>query len=173
MITIDRFSCCLISICLSVLSTLDWLHSSSQGFISWTCRGRSSSSRPRRQHRGYWEGESEWWWHHIASAVCVCACQNGNTPLHNASNQGHVEVVCLLEYYMTRSAKWRRRRVCVWLSSELSGGDNILFRFPADVARICGSYLWFDSQLWVIVRVYAYIIYCLSVIIIISMHCHN
>ena len=41
----------------------------------------------------------------------------------------------------TTAAKWRRRRVCVWLSSELSGGDNILYRLPTDVARMCGSYL--------------------------------
>ena len=42
---------------------------------------------------------------------------------------------------LTTAAKWRRRHVCVWLSSQLSGGDNILYHLPTDVARICGSYL--------------------------------
>ena len=47
----------------------------------------------------------------------------------------------LLKSLLTTAAKWRRRRVSAWLSSELSGGDNILSRLPSDVARICGSYL--------------------------------
>ena len=79
---------------------------------------------------------------HINLSVCLCCVhKDGCSPLLKASSRGHVEVVSLLEYYMTKSAKWRRRRVCVWLSSELSGGDNIIFRLPTDVARICGSYL--------------------------------
>ena len=51
----------------------------------------------------------------------------------------------LLKSLLTTAAKWRRRRVSAWLSSELSGGDNILSRLPSDVARICGSYLWFGT----------------------------
>ena len=42
---------------------------------------------------------------------------------------------------LTTAAKWRRRRVCIWLASELSGGDNILYYLPTDVVRICGSSL--------------------------------
>ena len=42
---------------------------------------------------------------------------------------------------VAKEAKWRRRGVCLWLSSELSGEGTILYHLPPDVARICGSYL--------------------------------
>ena len=47
----------------------------------------------------------------------------------------------ILKCVVAAVAKWRRRRVCVWLSSALSGGDNILCRLPTDVAKICASFL--------------------------------
>ena len=50
-------------------------------------------------------------------------------------------VSALMISLLNVAAKWRRRRVSVWLSSALSGGDNILYYLPTDVARICGSYL--------------------------------
>ena len=50
-------------------------------------------------------------------------------------------VSALMKSLLTTAAKWRRRRVCVWLTSTISGGDNILYRLPTDVARICGLYL--------------------------------
>ena len=77
----------------------------------------------------------------LISIYLCCVCKDGCTLFDRVSEGVHFEVIRLLEYYMTRSAKWRRRRVCVWLSSQFSGGDNILFVLPTDVARICGSYL--------------------------------
>ncbi len=75
----------------------------------------------------------------------ACIVQNGWTPLMNAEqycNGYEFEPVSALMVSLFSSApKWRRRRVCVWLSSALSGGDNILYHLPTDVARICGSYL--------------------------------
>ena len=65
--------------------------------------------------------------------------QDGSNPLMLAEQ--HWNVSALLVSLLTTAAKWRRRRVSVWLSSALSGGDNILYRLPTDVARICGSYL--------------------------------
>jgi hypothetical protein len=48
-----------------------------------------------------------------------------------------VELVAL----MTATGKWRRRRSCLWLSSELSGGNNLIYHLPSDVVRMCGAYL--------------------------------
>ena len=50
-------------------------------------------------------------------------------------------VAAELTFILTSTANWRRRRVCVWLSSALSGENNILYHMPSDVARICSSYL--------------------------------
>ncbi len=42
---------------------------------------------------------------------------------------------------LNSASAWRRRLVSVWLSSKLSGGDNILYHLPSDIAQICGSYI--------------------------------
>ena len=68
--------------------------------------------------------------------------QHGRTPLMLAEIHQNRNVSALMTSLLTTAAKWCRRRVCVWLSSSaLSGGDNILYYLPTDVARICGSYL--------------------------------
>jgi hypothetical protein len=47
----------------------------------------------------------------------------------------------LLEAFAAASRK-RSRRICLWLSSDLSGKSrNILYFLPSDVVKICGSYL--------------------------------
>ena len=71
----------------------------------------------------------------------MCMVQHGWTPLMVAEQYLNKAVSALMIYLLTTAAKWRRRRVCVWLSSELSGGDNILYHLPIDVVRICGSHL--------------------------------
>ena len=71
----------------------------------------------------------------------ACMFQHGFTPLMIAEHYCDEDVSALMVSLLTTAAKWRRRRVCVWLSSALSGGDNILYHLPTDVTRICGSYL--------------------------------
>ncbi len=67
--------------------------------------------------------------------------QEGRTPVAFAGRYGKEDVSTVMVSLITRAAKWRRRVVCVWLSSELSGGGTILYHLPTDVASICGSYL--------------------------------
>ena len=71
----------------------------------------------------------------------VCMAQHGLTPLMFADQYWNKDKSVIMTSLLNTAAKWRRRRVCVWLSSALSGGDNILYHLPTDVVRICGSYL--------------------------------
>ena len=67
--------------------------------------------------------------------------QHGLTPLMIAEQHKNEDKSVLITSFLNTAAIWRRRRICVWLSSALSGGDNILYHLPTDVVRICGSYL--------------------------------
>lgn len=65
----------------------------------------------------------------------------GATPARLAFLEKHLEIVDLLESHKAKKANWERRRQCVWISSALSGGNNLLYALPTDVAKMVGSFL--------------------------------
>ena len=81
----------------------------------------------------------------VTSLLCfhrIC-CNNATLYVQidkTLENIPGIRIVVQLVSIFFSAAKWRRRRVCVWLSCELSGGDNILYHLPTDMARICGAY---------------------------------
>ena len=75
-------------------------------------------------------------WFCVIYPRAIVLLQLEKTPRDIAEDgYNYDEVISILN----SASAWRRRLVCVWLSSKLSGGDNILYHLPSDVAKICGS----------------------------------
>lgn len=83
-------------------------------------------------------GEEAW--------VNLCLDAGADVTIRDAENLSALDVALDTEYadmieLMSNAVRWHRRRVGIWLSSGLSGGDNILYHLPTDVAHMCILYL--------------------------------